>query len=412
MKVSYDWLKAYLKADLTPEQVAEAMTSIGIEVDSVELQEAVPGGLQGVVVAQVLTCEPHPDSDHLHVTTVNDGSPEPVQVVCGAPNVAAGQKVLFARIGTVLPGDFKIKKSKIRGVESLGMICAEDELGIGTSHAGIMVLPENAVPGTPAKEYLGLQDKAVIEYEITANRIDAASHIGVARDLYGYLKSRDIPCELCIPSVAEFREGAGEAIPVDVLDTDGAPRYVGITVEGVKVGPSSEWLLEHLRSIGLKPINNVVDISNFVLFETGQPLHTFDAAKVGGKVIVRRAAEGEPIRTLDGLDRKLAACDMVIANESGPMCIAGVFGGEDSGVTEATEAVFIEGAYFDPVSVRKTAKSQQLSTDASFRFERGADPEAAPYAAKRAALLIQEVAAAMWWGRSRKCIPSPSGGRR
>ena len=409
MKLSYNWLKDYLKCDLTPEEVATAMTSIGIEVDSVEMQEVIPGGLKGVVVAQVLTCDPHPDSDHLHVTTVNDGSPEPVQVVCGAPNVAAGQKVLFARIGTVLPGDFKIKKSKIRGVESFGMICAEDELGIGTDHAGIMVLPKNAVPGTPAKEFLGLQDKAVIEYEITANRIDAASHIGVARDLYGYLRSRDIPAQLCIPSVEAFREGAGEAIPVEVLDTVGAPRYVGITLEGVKVGPSPEWLQERLRSIGLKPINNVVDISNFVLFETGQPLHTFDAAKVGGKVIVRRAAEGEPIRTLDGIERKLAATDMVIANGAGPMCIAGVFGGEDSGVTEATTSVFIEGAYFDPGSVRKTAKSQQLSTDASFRFERGADPEAAPYAAKRAALLIQELAGGHVVGKVQEVYPKPIG---
>ena len=405
MKLSYNWLKEYLKCDLTPEQVAEAMTTIGIEVDSVEMQEVIPGGLAGVVVAQVLTCEAHPDSDHLHITTVNDGSPEPVQVVCGAPNVAAGQKVLFARIGTVLPGDFKIKKSKIRGVESFGMICAEDELGIGASHAGIMVLPADAVVGTPAKEYLQLKDEAVIEYEITANRIDAASHIGVARDLYGYLKSRDIPARLCIPSVDAFQEGEGESIPVEVLDTAGAPRYVGITVKGVQVAPSPEWLQERLLSIGLKPINNVVDISNFVLFETGQPLHTFDADKTGGKVIVRRAAEGEPIRTLDGVERKLAACDMVIANEDGPMCIAGVFGGEDSGVSDNTVNVFIEGAYFDPVSIRKTAKSQQLSTDASFRFERGADPEAALYAAKRAALLIQEVAGGKVIGSLREVYP-------
>ena len=405
MKLSYNWLKEYLKCDLTPEQVAEAMTTIGIEVDSVEMQEVIPGGLAGVVVAQVLTCEAHPDSDHLHITTVNDGSPEPVQVVCGAPNVAAGQKVLFARIGTVLPGDFKIKKSKIRGVESFGMICAEDELGIGASHAGIMVLPADAVVGTPAKEYLQLKDEAVIEYEITANRIDAASHIGVARDLYGYLKSRDIPARLCIPSVDAFQEGEGESIPVEVLDTAGAPRYVGITLKGVQVAPSPEWLQERLLSIGLKPINNVVDISNFVLFETGQPLHTFDADKTGGKVIVRRAAEGEPIRTLDGVERKLAACDMVIANEDGPMCIAGVFGGEDSGVSDNTVNVFIEGAYFDPVSIRKTAKSQQLSTDASFRFERGADPEAALYAAKRAALLIQEVAGGKVIGSLREVYP-------
>ena len=407
MKVSYNWLKEYLKCDLTPEQVAEAMTSIGIEVDAVEVQDR---GLDHVVVAQVLTCDAHPASDHLHVTTVNDGSPEPVQVVCGAPNVAAGQKVLFAQLGAVLPGDFKIKKSKIRGVESFGMICAEDELGIGTSHAGIMVLPESAVPGTPAQEYLQLENQAVIEYEITANRIDAASHIGVARDLYGYLKSRDLPCHLCLPSVEAFREGPGESMPVEVLDSKGAPRYTGITIEGVKVGPSPEWLQERLLSIGLKPINNVVDISNFVLFETGQPLHTFDADKVrGGKVIVRRAAEGEPIRTLDGVERKLAACDMVIADAEGPMCIAGVLGGEDSGVSESTVNVFIEGAYFDPVSIRKTAKSQTLSTDASFRFERGADPEAALYAAKRAALLILEVAGGKVVGKVREVYPEPIG---
>ncbi len=403
MKVSYNWLKEYLKCDLTPEQVAEAMTSIGIEVDAVEVQDR---GLDHVVVAQVLTCEAHPDSDHLHVTTVNDGSPEPVQVVCGAPNVKEKKKVLFAQLGAVLPGDF----TKIRGVESFGMICAEDELGIGTSHAGIMVLPESAVPGTPAQEYLQLENQAVIEYEITANRIDAASHIGVARDLYGYLKSRDLPCQLCLPSVEAFREGTGESMPVEVLDSKGAPRYTGITIEGVKVGPSPEWLQERLLSIGLKPINNVVDISNFVLFETGQPLHTFDADKVrGGKVIVRRAGEGEPIRTLDGVERKLAACDMVIADAEGPMCIAGVFGGEDSGVSESTVNVFIEGAYFDPVSIRKTAKSQTLSTDASFRFERGADPEAALYAAKRAALLILEVAGGKVVGKVREVYPEPIG---
>ncbi len=410
MKLSYNWLKTYLKCNLTPDEVAQAMTSIGIEVDSVQVQDL---GLDHVVVAQVLTCEPHPDSDHLHVTTVNDGSPEPVQVVCGAPNVAAGQKVLFAQLGAVLPGDFKIKKSKIRGVESFGMICAEDELGIGTSHAGIMVLPDSAVPGTPAEQFLGLEKSAVIEYEITANRIDAASHIGVARDLYGYLRSRDIPCELCIPSVDAFREGPGESIPVEVLDTAGAPRYTGITVKGVKVAPSPQWLQERLLSIGLKPINNVVDVSNFVLFETGQPLHTFDAAKIaGGKVIVRRAGEGELIRTLDGVERKLASCDMVIANAEGPMCIAGVFGGEDSGVSDSTVDVFIEGAYFDPVSIRKTAKSQTLSTDASFRFERGADPEAALYAAKRAALLILEVAGGEVVGKVREVYPNPIGRAR
>ena len=408
MKLSYSWLKDYLECDLTPEQVAEAMTSIGIEVDSVETEEAVPGGLKGVVVAKVLTCEAHPDSDHLHITTVDDGSPEPVQVVCGAPNVAAGQKVLFARIGTTLPGDFKIKKSKIRGVESFGMICAEDELGIGTNHDGIMVLPEAAVPGTPAYEYLGLQDQAVIEYEITANRIDAASHWGVARDLAGYLGSRDIPFKLHRPAVDAFKEGTGKEIPVEVLDSEGAPRYIGITMEGVKIAPSPKWLQDKLMSIGLKPINNVVDISNFVLFETGQPLHTFDAGQIrGGKVIVRRAAEGEVLRTLDGIDRKLCAKDMVIADTIGPMCIAGVFGGETSGVSDATTSVFIEGAYFDPVSIRRTAKSQQLSTDASFRFERGADPEAAEYGALRAALLIQELAGGHVVGKKVEVYPNP-----
>ena len=413
MKVSYNWLKEYLACDLTAEQVAEAMTSIGIEVDSVEMEEEIPGGLAGVVVAEVLTCVEHPDSDHLHVTTVNDGSPEPVTVVCGAPNVAAGQKVLFARIGTVLPGDFKIKKSKIRGVESFGMICAQDELGIGTDHAGIMVLEPEAVVGTPAKEYLHLKEESVIEYEITANRIDAASHIGVARDLYAYLKSRDLPCALHLPSVDAFAEGEGEAMPVEVLDTDGAPRYTGITVKGVKVGPSPEWLQKKLLSIGLRPINNVVDISNFILFETGQPLHTFDADKIrGGKVIVRRAAQDEPIVTLDGITRKLDATDMVIADAEGPMCIAGVFGGEDSGVTEETESVFIEGAYFDPGSIRKTAKRQQLSTDASFRFERGADPECALYAGKRAALLIQELAGGKVVGKVQEVYPNPIGRKR
>ena len=410
MKLSYNWLKEYLHAGLTPQEVAEAMTSIGIEVDSIETEEEIPGGLAGVVVAKVLTCVDHPDSDHLHITTVDDGSPEPVTVVCGAPNVAAGQKVLFARIGTVLPGDFKIKKSKIRGVESFGMICAEDELGIGESHDGIMVLPEDAVVGTSAKEYLHLKEESVIEYEITANRIDAASHIGVARDLYAYLKSRDLPCELSLPSVEGFREGAGESIPVEVLDSAGAPRYVGITLKGVKVGPSPAWLQKRLLSIGLKPIDNVVDISNFVLFETGQPLHTFDAAKIrGGKVIVRRAGEGEVLKTLDGVERKLAACDMVIADAEAAMCIAGVFGGEDSGVSATTTDVFIEGAYFDPVSIRRTAKREQLSTDASFRFERGADPEAALYAAKRAALLIQEVAGGEIVGTVREFCPVPMG---
>ena len=406
MKLSYNWLKDYLESGLTPVQVADAMTSIGIEVDSVEEQEEIPGGLAGVVVAHVLECEPHPDSDHLHITKVDDGSGEVLTVVCGAPNVAAGQKVLFARIGTVLPGDFKIKKSKIRGVESMGMICAEDELGIGTSHDGIMVLPDDAPVGTPAKDWLHLKTEAVIEYEITANRVDAASHVGVARDLYAYLKLNEIPCTYSLPDVSAFKEGNGDGLKVRVEDHSGAPRYSGITIKGVKVAPSPQWLQKKLMSIGLHPINNIVDISNFVLFELGQPLHTFDADKVsGGTVIVRRAAEGEAIRTLDGVERKLSAEDMVIANADGPMCIAGVFGGEDSGVSDNTVNVFVESAYFDPASVRKTSRRHGLQTDASFRFERGADPQVIPYALKRAALLILECAGGQIVGGVQESYP-------
>ena len=409
MKLSYSWLKEYLECDLAPQQIADAMTSIGIEVDSVSEEEEIPGGLAGVVVAEVLECEAHPNSDHLHITKVNDGTGEPLTVVCGAPNVAAGQKVLFARLGAVLPGDFKIKKSKIRGVESFGMICAEDELGIGNSHDGIKVLPADAVVGTSAKEYLHLKSDAVIEYEITANRVDAASHIGVARDLYAYMKLNNIPCRFAYPDVSAFKEGEGEgAIPVEVLDTDGAPEYEGITIKGVKVGPSPEWLQKKLFAIGLHPINNIVDISNFVLFEVGQPLHTFDADQIsGGKVIVRRAAEGEKIVTLDGVERQLHDCDMVIANADGPMCIAGVFGGEKSGVTENTVNVFVESAYFDPHSIRKTAKTQGLQTDASFRYERGADPGIIPFAAKRAAMLILELAGGHVEGKTQISYPSP-----
>lgn len=408
MKLSYNWLKDYLKCDLSAQQIADAMTSIGIEVDGVEQEEQIPGGLAGVVVAQVLECENHPDSDHLHITKVSTGEGEPLTVVCGAPNVAVGQKVLFAQIGTVLPGDFKIKKSKIRGVESFGMICAEDELGIGSSHDGIMVLPEDALVGTPAKDYLKLETSAVIEYEITANRVDAASHWGVARDLYAYLRHNGIPCELVRPDVSAFREGEGGGLDIRVDDPSGAPRYSGLTIRGVKVAQSPQWLRDKLQSIGLNPINNIVDISNFVLFELGQPLHTFDASRIrGGKVIVRRAAQDEPIRTLDGVERKLSSSDMVIADEQGPMCIAGVFGGEFSGVSEDTVDVFVESAYFDPASVRKTAKSQTLQTDASFRYERGADPQVTLYALKRAALLILECAGGHIEGGIRESYPQP-----
>ena len=405
MKLSYSWLKEYLECGLTPQEIADAMTSIGIEVDSVSEEEKL---CPEVVVAEVKECVMHPDSDHLHVTKVDDGTGELITVVCGAPNVAAGQKVLFARIGAVLPGDFKIKKSKIRGVESFGMICAEDELGIGNDHSGIKVLPADAPVGVTARDYLGLKSEAVIEYEITANRVDAASQIGVARDLYAYLKLNGIPCSFSYPDVSAFAEGEGEAIPVEVQDVDGAPEYDGITIRDVKVGPSPEWLQEKLLAIGLHPINNVVDISNFVLFELGQPLHTFDADKIaGGKVIVRRAAEGEKIVTLDGVERNLHANDMVIANAEGPMCIAGVFGGIDSGVTESTVNVFLESAYFDPGSIRKTSKSHGLQTDASFRYERGADPGIIPLAARRAALLIQELAGGHVTGKVQVNYPQP-----
>ena len=302
MKISYNWLKDYLECNLSPEEVAAALTSIGLEVDSLETVEEIPGGLAGVIVAEVVECVDHPDSDHLHITKLNTGAPDLLQVVCGAPNVATGQKVLLATVGTVLGEDFKIKKSKIRGVESFGMICAEDELGIGTSHDGIMVLDPDAVVGTPAKEYLHLATDALIEIGLTANRVDAASHIGVARDLYAYLVHNNIPCKLIIPEVNEFREGEGEAIPVEVLSADGAPRYTDKTIKDVKVAPSPEWLQKKLLSIGLRPINNIVDITNFVLMETGQPLHAFDASKIGGgKVVVRRAEEGEKFVTLDGV---------------------------------------------------------------------------------------------------------------
>ena len=416
MRVSYNWLKDYLKCDLSPEEISEALTSIGLEVDSLEQVESVPGGLAGVIVAEVVECYDHPDSDHLHVTKLNTGAPELLQVVCGAPNVAAGQKVLLATVGTVLGENFKIKKSKIRGVESLGMICAEDELGIGTSHDGIMVLDSSAVPGTPAKEYLHLETDFLIEIGLTANRVDAASHIGVARDLYAYLKYNNLPCEFSMPIVSAFKEGdeglcspqgaIDGALPIEVLAPDGAPGYTGTTIAGVKVGPSPEWLQKKLLSIGLRPINNVVDITNFVLMEIGQPLHAFDADKIAGrKVVVRRAVEGEKFVTLDGVERTLSANDLMIADVEKPMCLAGVFGGEDSGVTENTVNVFLESAYFNPVSIRKSAKRHGLSTDASFRYERGADPLIAEYAAKRAALLICELAGGHVVGRMQENYP-------
>ena len=415
MKISYNWLKDYIECDLTPGQVADALTSIGLEVDSVETVEEIPGGLEGVIVAEVVECTDHPDSDHLHITKVNTGASELLQVVCGAPNVAAGQKVLLATVGTVLGEDFKIKKSRIRGVDSFGMICAEDELGIGTSHDGIMVLEPDAVVGTPAREYLHLESDAVIEIGLTANRVDAASHIGVARDLYAYLMLNNIPCRLNIPDVSAFAEGpeglcsgAAEidgAIPVEVQAPDGAPEYTGTTITGVKVGPSPDWLQKKLRSVGLRPINNVVDITNFILMEIGQPLHAFDASKIEGrKVVVRRAAEGEKFVTLDGVERTLSAEDLMIADTRKSMCIAGVFGGEESGTVETTETVFLESAYFDPVSIRMSSKRHGLKTDASFRYERGADPLVVDWAGRRAALLICELAGGHVTGKVQRSV--------
>lgn len=418
MKISYNWLKDYLKCDLTAGQIADALTSIGLEVDSLEQVESIPGGLAGVIVAEVVTCREHPDSDHLHITELNTGEGPLLQVVCGAPNVAAGQKVLLATIGTVLGEDFKIKKSKIRGVESFGMICAEDELGIGTSHDGIMVLEPSAVPGTPAKDYLHLETDWIIEIGLTANRVDAASHIGVARDLYAWLKLNNVPCSLDIPDVSAFVEGPegvctseseiNGAIPVEVVATELAPRYSGITIKGIKVAPSPEWLQKKLLAIGLRPINNVVDITNFVMNEIGLPLHAFDASKIkGNRIIVRRAAEGEKFVTLDGVERTLSSEDLMIADTQRPLCLAGVFGGEESGITDSTVDMFLESAWFNPVSIRKTSKRHGLKTDASFRYERTADPLAVDYARRRAALLIQELAGGHVVGKIQEFCPEP-----
>ena len=397
MNISYNWLKEYVDFTLTPDEVAAALTSIGLETGSVEEVQTIKGGLEGIVIGEVLTCEPHPNSDHMHVTTVNLGQDEPVQIVCGAANVAAGQKVVVATLGTKLyDGDecFTIKKSKLRGVESNGMICAEDEIGLGTSHEGIIVLPADAVPGTLAKDYYNIKSDYVLEVDITPNRADACSHYGVARDLYAYLLQNGYETSLRRPSEEAFAVENNELpIAIEVKSPEACPRYAGVTIKGVTVKESPEWLKDKLNTIGLRPINNIVDITNYILHAYGQPLHCFDADKVkGGKVVVQTLAEGTPFVTLDGVERKLSDKDLMICNAEEPMCLAGVFGGLDSGTTEETKNVFIESAYFNPTSIRKSARRHGLNTDASFRFERGIDPNITIYALKQAALLVKELA--------------------
>ena len=397
MNISYNWLKNYININQTAEETGKILTSIGLEVGGIEEVQTVKGGLEGLVIGEVLTCAAHENSDHLHVTTVNTDSGEPLQIVCGAPNVAAGQKVVVATIGTKLyAGDesFTIKRSKIRGVESCGMICAEDEIGIGTSHDGIIVLPEDAPVGMPAKDYYGIKNDFLIEVDITPNRIDAASHYGVARDMAAYFAIKNAEIKLNKPKVETFKvQNTNLTIPVIVENTEACPRYSAVTISNVKVSESPAWLKDALSTIGLRPINNVVDITNFVLHEMGQPLHAFDADKIQGKQVrVRTMPEGTPFTTLDGIERKLNAADLMICDKEKPMCIGGVFGGQDSGVTEQTTNIFLESAYFNPVSIRKTARRHGLNTDASFRFERGCDPANTIYILKRCALLIQEVA--------------------
>ncbi len=412
MNISYNWLKDYLDFDLQPDEVAAALTSIGLETGGVEEVQTIKGGLEGLVIGEVLTCEEHPNSDHLHITTVNVGGAEPLQIVCGAPNVAAGQKVVVAVNGTKLyDGDecFTIKRSKIRGVESNGMICAEDEIGIGTDHAGIIVLPADAVVGTPPKEYYNVKSDYVLEVDITPNRVDATSHFGVARDLAAYLKQNGKPANLKRPSVDAFKiDDEVPAIEVVVENKEACLRYSGITIKNVTVKESPEWLQNRLKVIGLRPINNVVDITNYILHGVGQPLHSFDADKIkGNKVVVRSATEGAKFVTLDGVERTLTDRDLMICNVEEPMCIAGVFGGLDSGVTEQTKNVFLESATFHPTWIRKTARRFGLNTDASFRYERGLDPNQTVEVMKRAALLIQEVAGGTITGAIQDIYPVP-----
>ena len=397
MNISYKWLKEYVDFDLTPQQVCDALTSTGLEVDALEEVQSIKGGLKGLYVGQVLTCEMHPDSDHLHVTTVDLGKGEPQQIVCGAPNVAKGQKVIVADLGCVLyDGDkeFQIKKSKLRGVESFGMICAEDEIGVGTSHEGIIVLPDDAVVGTPAAEYYNLESDWLIEVDITANRADALSHWGVARDLYAWLKQNGYQTAMHYPVVNDFVvDNHDLPIEVEIENTEACRRYACVSVTDCEVKESPEWLKEKLTVIGLRPINNIVDITNYVMMALGQPLHTFDADMVkGNKIVVKTMPDGTPFQTLDGVEHKLSDRDLAICNAEEPMCIAGVFGGKGSGTYETTKNVVLESAYFHPTWIRKSARRHGLSTDASFRFERGVDPNGTIEALKYAALLCKELA--------------------
>ena len=397
MNISYKWLKEYVDFDLTAQQVCDALTSTGLEVDALEEVQSIKGGLKGLYVGKVLTCEAHPNSDHLHVTTVDLGKGEPSQIVCGAPNVAAGQKVIVADLGCVLydgDNEFVIKKSKLRGVESNGMICAEDEIGIGNDHSGIIVLPEDAVVGTPAAEYYHLESDWLIEVDITANRADGLSHWGVARDLYAWLKSNGYETKMHRPDCSAFKVDNHD-LPIEVVieNQEACKRYACVSVTGCEVKESPEWLKNRLATVGLRPINNIVDITNYIMMAYGQPLHTFDADMVKGhKIVVKTMPEGTPFQTLDGEEHKLSDRDLAICNAEDPMCIAGVFGGKGSGTYETTKNVVLESAYFHPTWIRKSARRHGLSTDASFRFERGVDPNGTIYALQQAAILCQELA--------------------
>ncbi|TAJ11409.1 phenylalanine--tRNA ligase subunit beta [Marinilabiliaceae bacterium JC017] len=397
MEISYNWLKNYINIDLDPEKVSEILTSIGLEVGSIEEVQSIKGGLEGLIIGKVLTCSKHPNADKLSLTTVDTGEENPLPIVCGAPNIAAGQKVVVATVGTTLyQGDesFVIKKSKIRGEVSMGMICAQDEIGLGTDHDGIMVLPDEAPIGQLAKEYFNIESDILIEVDLTPNRVDGASHYGVARDLAAYLKQSDNTITANKPAVDAFKvDNQDYPVEVSVDNTEACPRYCGVTISGLKVQESPEWLQNKLKIIGMTPVNNVVDVTNYVLHEMGQPLHAFDGDQIkGDKIVVKTMQDGTLFTTLDEKERELSDQDLMICNAEEGMCIAGVFGGAKSGVTESTTKIFLESAYFNPVWVRKTAKRHALNTDASFRFERGVDPNMTVFALKRAALLIQEVA--------------------